>query len=478
MNYRPLYGPLLLIVAVAFNLTGCSFFRPTQATPGAPLPIPAIPETVSATIDGTRQFQTIDGFGVNLNGTYWNNGAMAPALDALYDDLGSTIFRVMVETSYWERTNDNADPYTFDWDAYRAIYAGPEFQSLFGIIRHLTQKQDAQVILNVMGPVPAWMGAGRIDASAEDEWVELITSLLIYTTQDEGLPIQLLAPVNEIDLGDPEGPKMEPDQYVRLLRKLAERLDALGLDEVRFVVPDLAFSKNAQQFLPAILADDVVMAKLAHFAIHDYSGELADINRLIGSERAATYGLWVTEYSQWCVDCNKLATTADSWVFGADTTSFLLRYLAHGATAALLYDGVDGYYVHHGTFDYWGVLSYDPETGAFAPRPRFNASAQIFRFVRPGMVRIAAETSSEGLMLLAFRDPSSGALSLVGRNPTDHPVTINGVLAGLELVQPLMLTQTTPTASLMSGRAIPVQTGSFSVEIAPDSVFALSTLQP
>lgn len=465
-----------LALAAAALLAGCSLFA--RQAPGAPLPIPTIPATVGLTVDGARRFQTIDGFGVNVNGTYWRDGAMAPALDALASDLGATIFRVMVETSYWEAANDDADPQRFDWAAYRAIYARPEFRSLFGILRHLQQKPGAQVMLNVMGPLPPWMGDGRVDPAAEDEWVEMIASLLVYARDEEGLTVALLAPSNEMDTGAPEGPAMEPDQYVRLLRKLAERLDALGLGAVRLVGPDLARSSNAGPFISAMLADDLVASRLATFAIHDYGGDIVDLPALIGPERYATGGFWVTEYSQWCEDCSRSAATADTWVFGADTASFLLRYLERGASGALLYDGVDGYYVHHGTFDYWGVLAYDPETGAFAPRPRFGASAQIFRFVRPGMVRVAADATAEGLALLAFSDPADGALTIVGRNPSAHPVTIEAQLAGLEPAQPLALSQTSATATMAPGGAVALREGRLSFSVAADSVFALSSVRP
>lgn len=478
MDCARLFRRLAPLVAAALLSAGCSLARPTQATFGEPLPVPAIPAVVSVAIDGAQRFQTIDGFGANINGTYWNDGAMAPALDALAAELGATIFRVIVETSYWESANDNADPLSFDWAAYNTVYAGPEFRSLFAIMRHLTQKDGAHVVLNVMGPAPAWMGDGRVDTSAEDEWVEMIASLLVYARDEEGLAIELLAPMNEMDLGDPEGPKMEPRQYARMLRKLAERLDALDLGAVRLVVPDLAFSSSARAFIPPLLADELVAAKIATFSIHDYGGDIVDVPALIGAERYAAGGFWVTEYSQWCVDCDSSAETAGKWVFGADTASFLLRYLERGATAALVYDGLDGFYVHHGTFDYWGVLAYDPATGDFAPRPRFGATAQIFRFVRPGMVRVAVDASAQGLSLLAFSDPASGALSIVGRNPTDHPVTIEATLLGLEPAGPLALTQTTAAASLAPGGPVPLRDGQLRVEVAADSVFAVSTLRP
>jgi O-glycosyl hydrolase len=477
MNHRTLtLGMALLTIALLLS-SGCSLLRPAKPIFGEPLPIPAIPDTVSVQVDGGQRFQSIDGLGVNINGTYWNDGKLAPALDALNRDLGATIFRVIVETPYWEAANDDGDPRTFNWAAYDVIYAKPEFQSLFAILRHLQQMPDAKVVLNVMGPMPAWMGDGVIDTGAEDEWVEMIASLLIYARDREGLAIDLLAPLNEIDVGPPEGPKVGAEQYAGLMHRLSLRLDELGLGDVRLVVPDLTFSSNAKQYLPPLLADDLVAGKVAAFAVHDYGGDIADMRGILDASTHPDARFWMSEYSQWCAACEKIDKHTESWSLGADTASFLLRYLARGAGAALLYDGVDGYYIHHGRFQAWGILAYNPDTGEFAPRTRFNTSAQIFRFVRPGMVRIAAEESSGGLSLLAFLDPSSGALSIVGRNPTAHPVTLNATLSGLSAPPALTRYETTAAANMSQGVAFS-PAGSFSVQIAADSVFAISSLNP
>lgn len=475
MNHRPVLSCISLLAVLL--LSGCSLLRqPSQATFGEPLPIPSIPDAVDVRVDAGERFQSIDGLGVNINGTYWGDGRLAPALDALHRDLGATIFRVIIETPYWEAANDDGDARSFNWQSYDATYAKPEFQSLFGILRHLQALPDSQVILSVMGPMPAWMGEGVIDAGAEEEWAEMVASLLVYARDREGLAIRLLAPLNEIDVGPPEGPKVDAGQHARLMRLLSLRLDELGLD-ARLVVPELTFSSNAEEYLPPLLADELVAGRLAAFAVHDYGGDVADIRGLIAESSRPDSRFWLTEYSQWCVACQESEENTESWALGADTVSFLLRYLERGASAALLYDGLDGYYVHHGKFQAWGVLAYSPDTGDFSPRTRFNTSAQIFRFVRPGMVRVAASESSGGLSLVAFLDPDSGALSIVGRNPTAHPVTLDAALAGLEAPPELTLYQTTAGANMAPGATVSPGEG-FSVQVAADSVFALSSLQP
>jgi O-glycosyl hydrolase len=477
MKHRLFTSHIALIASVAILFAGCSLRQPTQATFGEPLPIPTIPDTVDVQVDGDQRFQSIDGLGVNINGTYWNDGKLAPALESLHRDLGATLFRVIIETPYWEVANDDSDPHSFSWGSYDAIYARPEFRSLFGVLRHLQQMPDAQVALGIMGPMPAWMGDGVIDPGAEDEWVEMVSSLLVYARDREGLTIRLISPLNETDVGPPEGPKVGAEQFARLMRLLSLRLDELGLADVRLVVPELTFSSNAEAYLPPLLADELVAGKLAAFAVHDYGGDIADIRGLIAGSPHPDSRLWLTEYSQWCVTCQESEQNTEPWALGADTVSFLLRYLDRGASAALLYDGLDGYYAHHGNFQAWGVLAYNPDTGDFSPRTRFSTGAQVFRFVRPGMVRVAASVSSDGLSLVAFLDPDSRALSIVGRNPTAHPVALNATLGGLSPPPELALYQTTADMNMSPGATV-ASGERFSVQIAPDSVFALSSLRP
>src|SRR5262245_56759257 len=125
--------------------------------------------TVSISVNGSNQFQSIDGFGVNINSASWNNGELRPALDLLSDTLGATVWRVVIDNADWEATNDNSDPATFNWTYYNTVYTSPKFEELWSTIEYLNSKgHGSLVILNVMGPVAEWMGGSQINTNAED----------------------------------------------------------------------------------------------------------------------------------------------------------------------------------------------------------------------------------------------------------------------------------------------------------------------
>ena len=91
--------------------------------------------SVHLQIDGTKKFQQIDGFGINVNTAWWYNGAygdarvVQPAIDMLIDSLGATMVRAVIEEIDWEEVNDNNDPNTFNWTYYNRVFSNARFQS-------------------------------------------------------------------------------------------------------------------------------------------------------------------------------------------------------------------------------------------------------------------------------------------------------------------------------------------------------------
>ena len=121
-------------------------------------------KNVSLQIDGLKRFQQIDGIGINANTRSWNGKELQPALNLLLDSMHATIWRVIVETvEKWEDTNDNNDPFTFNWDYYNTLYETPKFQKAWDMIHYLNQRGITdKLMINFMGPVPEWMGGKTI----------------------------------------------------------------------------------------------------------------------------------------------------------------------------------------------------------------------------------------------------------------------------------------------------------------------------
>src|ERR1035437_10072390 len=104
-----------LILNVLFLLSACLILNDVSAQ------VQNAGSEVSLQIDGAKKYQTMDGFGVNVNTAWWYNGEygdtkwVQPAIDLLADSLGATIFRAVIEEIDWEAVNDDNDPNNFNW---------------------------------------------------------------------------------------------------------------------------------------------------------------------------------------------------------------------------------------------------------------------------------------------------------------------------------------------------------------------------
>src|SRR5664280_3387546 len=77
----------------------------------------------TVTINGAQTYQVIDGFGVNANHRSWTNNELQPVLDAMIDQAGMTLFRVIYDRTDWEATNDNTNSAVMNWSYYNTVYS-------------------------------------------------------------------------------------------------------------------------------------------------------------------------------------------------------------------------------------------------------------------------------------------------------------------------------------------------------------------
>ena len=419
----------------------------------------------SLIIDGSQAFQSIDGFWVNANSASWKNGELRPAIDMLVDQLGATIFRVVIDNADWETINDNSDPNAFNWTSYNGVYTSPKFEALWSTMAYLNQKGITQnLILNVMGPVASWMGGSHIAPAAEDEWVEMIASLVYYARTTRNLQFWLLSPMNEPDWDGIEGPQVDQWQYVRLMQKLFQKLDALGLSSIRLVGPDTASADaGVQSYFSGMVANPALMAKLAHFGLHNYAGYTAHAEAAIQSSAYPGKNFWMTEVTN---------------IWDA------LPEIAQGTTATIVWDGYDSVYNHailagRGTTppndagNGPAFLDYDTATGLYTPRKAFYEHMQLFRSVEPGARRIAVAVSNADLDVLAFHHPNTNRITIVGRNAGSGSVTFGGSLVNLPAISSLQFYPTDASFNAQKMSDVPVSGNAFTVTVTGGSTFTL-----
>lgn len=374
---------------------------------------------IEIAIDADHAFQTIDGFGVNINAKAWEP-RLAPVLELLTHDLRATLFRVDIfGTSTWPDPDGTLGPRALDADRLAAIYQGPTARRGWALMRALNERGIAPY-LACSGIVPRWMCAEDGQTLADFErFAAMLVSLVEWAKRREGLHFTLFGPLNETNLGPPEGPRVEPAAYARVLEALDRALAARGLDDIRFVVAEEAGMSTA--YMRPILASNAAW-RVAVWGMHCYGWySAAQFHEVV--HLAGTTPVWMTEYGD-------LEQTGErEWEVAWAMTQRLFDLLEGGMRGALVWDAYDNYHDHDEHWTIYGLI----RTGlrAYTPKHRFFAQQQVFRFVRPGMVRVAASSPDPELRVLAFASPDRRQVTVVGTNAAQRPRHLNVTLGGL-----------------------------------------------
>jgi O-glycosyl hydrolase len=388
--------------------------------------------------------------------------------------MGSRLWRVVFDMEDWESVNDNSDPNTFNWGYYNGVYANSKFQNLWGTIGYLNQKGiSSGIALSFMGRVPIWMsGSGaclngngnNICVNKEDEWVEMIASLVYYARNTAHISFSQLDPINEPDWDGYEGPQVDNVQYARLLNKLSQKLDSLGLNDIKLLGPNTAsIDVGVINYMPQMMQDSTLMSKVDHFGLHNYAGYSGNAAQVIRDSAYPTRNFYMTE----------ITTPAD-----------ILTVINSGPSAIYVWDGYDSVYNHailagrgstppNDAGDGPAPLAYDRTTGQYSPRKVFYQHEQLFKYVPSGSVRIAASQPN----MSAFFHQQSGRVTLVGTNTSSGSISYTGTFANLPVMSALEFywTSTTdPTRNFFREANITVTNSSFSFNAPANSTFTLT----
>jgi O-glycosyl hydrolase len=445
---------------------------------------PASAASYTLTLDGSRAYQTIDGFGVNANHRSWTNNELVPVLNALVNQAGITQFRIIFDQMNWEAVNDNSDPNVMNWSYYNTIYSSPDFQALWGMVRYLNQMGLTNgIMLNFQGQGPAWMGGTNLTPGMEDECAETIASLLVYARSNQNLHFNIVGPLNEPDIPQYGIGISTAAQYITVMHDLSALLDTNGLGDIRFVIPDLGNGNpsgyTGTNWLPQLLADPLVMSKLANIGLHSYlpdGGNSVGVARTIQQSAYPGTHFWMTEFNTWCESCVTCVGGTNTWSFSRGLVEYLLGHLANGASAAFVWEGYDSFYYMTDCWSYYGLFAVDninatPKT--YTPRQAFYTFSQVTRYVRPGAQRISLTGTNTLLPALAFCNTNNNQVTIIGINEDTSPAVLSGTLSSLPAITNLELIYTSATTNLCDAGPNRVVAGAFTATIPADSVFTL-----
>jgi hypothetical protein len=458
---------------------------------------------VSITLDASTSFQTVDGFGVNINPMLWRDGNLKPALDLLVDDLGCTLFRLdPTGLAKWlDPAKRQADGH-YPAEYLKEVYTSAVFRDAWATFRALNAK-GIKPFLNASGHIPPGLGKKNNPKHLADfeGYAEMVVTMTKWAREQEHLQFTMLAPFNETDLGFPEGPKIEQEDVIPAIEAILKALDAQGLSDVRLILMDDAGPHRDR--IEPILKRDSWTNRVAAFGFHSYGdGDEGDssgwqggtsaygkLREAIQRTRYAKCPVWMTEYGD--LDQTGFIENEMGW----RSTRRLLKFLREGLSAGLIWDAFDNLHLHDDAWSTYGVLATDTNSWKYTPKPRFYAAKQVFRFVRPGFVRVATEPArpdtksdpyadwrnpARHLLVCSFVSPDRKDFTIVGMSRLEVPCTLSVRFTGLNdeaLTKPVGFYHTTATDACRPGAPVSIKDRALASEVSPRSIFTLSTLR-
>lgn len=398
---------------------------------------PAFSQTVTVS-DGV-QYQTIEGFGgFGAKKVWWESGPWHDAgyLNTTVDDLGVTFFRTQI---YWdgELSNDNADPMVINPAGFNF---GPSSDNgkQFPFIKDLHAK-GAKLIATVWTP-PVWMklldepdrvpdecyncwqcpvGApgremcgGRLNPDLYEEFAEYLVAYVKKLKEETDVDLYGISIQNEPFFANPfESNVVMPEEYGDLLKVVGQRFKNEGLNTKFFGPEHMAeWSWGWQEkYVDETLGDPEVKPLLDIYAVHGYvDGVAADYGSAEGwtslhENITVAHGkpLWMTETS----DFDK-----QGFDLGMSMAKSLYLALKFG---------------HISAWVYWSMNEQMVVNNKLTPLG--YSFKQYYRFVRPGTVRIEAESDDTGVLTVAFKHPQTDDVTIILINHTnlDKSVQVN-----------------------------------------------------
>ena len=198
--------------------------------------------------------------------------------------------------------------------------------------------------------------------------------------------------------------------------------------------------------------------------------------------------IWMTEYG----DLDQTGRIEHE--VGWRSTRRLLRSLNEGFSAGLVWDAFDNLHEHDGAWSTYGLLATDVVQWRYSPKPRYYAARQVYRFVRPGFVRVATEpVRVEGppdpyaawhdpfrhVPLCAFVSPDRRDFTIVGTSEleADTPLTVSlHGLAPEAMGKQVHCFLTGCKESCKQAGRVRIQGQGFRVTLKEHTVFTLTTL--
>ena len=361
--------------------------------------------TVVVTVDPSRTYQTIRGWGADMSFIRDLNYVSQPTLDQIIEeavnDLGLTFLRLGFGYLY-EPFNDNADPRNINWSAFldkRSI----DLEAARGLLA-FKQKVEANggtpvFLLNKdwEDTAPSWM--------THAEFAENVAATILYYRNQHGIDVAYTSIDNEPQRFDPYTPAVQQ----AMIKVMGPALESFGL-ATKIALAEGIDAKSTWDYVSFMQNDASVWSYIGLLNWHLYGtndpfrSQLRDFGRARGIPTAQT------EYPA------RINDLVDDLVLGG--VSYWTRYHIADRGAGAASSSVGSYFAT------------DFDATSFLRNAEYWRFRQFMRYVRPGAVRIDATSTSSSVRPFAFDRSGTRVVVLINDSSSNVSVTVQGLTPG------------------------------------------------
>ena len=420
---------------------------------------------VTVTIDGAKEYQTIDGFGGA------ESGLLPPAsmYTTIFDDLGVSVLRFAM-FAYTEslpdqpgdeaRDNDNNDPFVIDWNGVATVILDK-----FAPLLKAAQSRGVKIIGTTWSP-PAWMkqnnlveSSGLFQPGYEDELVEFIVIWVKGMQMYHGVHIDSVTIQNEPDNLPPwPGCKYTAAQITDIVKRLGARFQAEGIT-TEIHAPDITSLNHFITYGNAICQDPDAKNYVDTLATHPYGTDEYnpdnDIPLWVAAHNLSSVcgkNLWQTEFAE--------PGSPTVWSHSLLAAQHLHNALVYGQVSAWL-----NFQLYKTSGGGGGLIADDG-----TPYVKFHALKQYYRYVRPGAIRVSSVSGDTDIMVTAFNHQINNNFTIVviNRDTVDKTVSFN--MSNLIPILNLNAYRTSVSENSVGLGSISVKANSFTFTLPGESI--------
>jgi O-glycosyl hydrolase len=400
-------------------------------------------------------FQTIDGMGTMDKLTPWKvqigpfyvDAPMEGFYDSLINVMGLTIMRPFITCGFESSPGVYAvtDNMRTQWTRIAALKAVADASS-----------EPFRVTPAVLSP-PGYMkynnqcpgdqestyhtyDQNSLKPDCYDDYAEFVYHYVQTVRDSFGVHFYAFSPQNEPYFNEPyESCSYSGGQhYSEMLQVVGPRLRQADPDVLVYGCEHMAWAYPSWE--NAVLANGAAAPYIDRFAVHGYTDGIKVDTTTFDTISATGRPLWMSETSGYCPDYDAAMTLART----------LMKCLVNSNMSAWIYVGLIGQ--NSGQYGCGWIVSQDDGTLS----PRYWIYAQFFRFVRPGMQRLAATSSDNNVMVGAFSDDTKGSVSVVLINNGASATTASLSFSGGAAPPDLEMKRTSPSENFIdAGTVLP-----------------------